>query len=190
MSERQFKLFSLTPWSFYHMPTSTDTFNQSLIAARPLVLAVIHRTGIKDRATAEDIAQDAFIKAWQASEGFQSKSKVSSWLCSIARNAAIDHMRKHNRMVNLGDNAIPEKPDSSSLSNPLAKMLEDEHEATLKNEVETAISKLSPKHAEIIRMYHIEDMSYENIASTLNIPKGSVMSRLFHARKKMRDLLK
>ena len=70
------------------MPYSSTTnntidFNQSLIDARPLVLAVIHRTGIKDRATAEDIAQDAFIKAWQASETFQSKSKVSSWLCSI-----------------------------------------------------------------------------------------------------------
>ena len=172
------------------MPTSTDLFNDSLVAARPLVLAVIHRTGIKDRATAEDIAQDAFIKAWQASETFQSKSKVSSWLCSIARNAAIDHMRKHNRMVNMGDNAMPEKPDTSSLSNPLTKMIEDEQEATRKSEVEAAISKLSPKHAEVIRMYHIDDMSYENIAATLNIPKGSVMSRLFHARKKMRSLLK
>ena len=172
------------------MPVSTATFNQSLIDARPLVLAVIHRTGIKDRATAEDIAQDAFIKAWQASKTFQSKSKVSSWLCSIAKNAAIDHMRKHNRMVNLGDNAIPEKADSSSLSTPLAKMLEVEHEASGKRDVETALSKLSPKHAEVIRLYHIEDMSYENIASTLNIPKGSVMSRLFHARKKMQALLK
>jgi len=172
------------------MPVSTDTFNQSLIDARPLVLAVIHRTGIKDRATAEDIAQDAFIKAWQASDTFNAKSKVSSWLCSIARNAAIDHMRKHNRMVNLGDNAIPEKGDSSSFSNPLAKMLEVEHEASVKIEVQAALSKLSPKHAEVIRMYHIEDMSYENIASTLNIPKGSVMSRLFHARKKMQTFLK
>ena len=172
------------------MPVSTDTFNQSLIDARPLVLAVIHRTGIKDRATAEDIAQDAFIKAWQASKTFQSKSKVSSWLCSIAKNAAIDHMRKHNRMVNLGDNAIPEKADSSSLSNPLAKMLEVEHEASVKAEVQAALSKLSPKHAEVIRMYHIEDMSYEAIAKSLKIPKGSVMSRLFHARKKMQALLK
>jgi RNA polymerase sigma-70 factor (ECF subfamily) len=172
------------------MSDSTYTFNQSLIDARPLVLAVIHRTGIKDRATAEDIAQDAFIKAWQASKTFQSKSKVSSWLCSIAKNAAIDHMRKHNRMVNLGDNAIPEKGDSSSLSNPLTKMLEVEHEASVKAEVQAALSKLSPKHAEVIRMYHIEEMSYENIASTLNIPKGSVMSRLFHARKKMQTFLK
>ena len=172
------------------MPVSNYDFNQSLIAARPLVLAVIHRTGIKDRATAEDIAQDAFIKAWQASETFQSKSKVSSWLCSIAKNAAIDHMRKHNRMVNLGDNRIPEKGDSSSLSNPLAKMLEVEHEALVKDEVQAALSKRSPKHAEGIRMYHIEEMSYENIASTLDIPKGSVMSRLFHARKKMQALLK
>jgi RNA polymerase sigma-70 factor (ECF subfamily) len=171
-------------------PNSTPLdFNDALIKARPLVLAVIHRTGIRDRATAEDIAQDAFIKAWQASEGFNAKSKVSSWLCAIAKNAAIDHMRKHRRMIMLGDNAIPEKGDSSSFSNPLAKMLEVEHEASVKDEVQTALSKLSPKHAEVVRMYHIEDMSYENIALTLNIPRGSVMSRLFHARKKMRTFL-
>ena len=60
------------------MPNNNDNFNQALINAKPLVLAVIHRTGIKDRATCEDIAQDAFIKAWQASEGFEAKSKVSS----------------------------------------------------------------------------------------------------------------
>ena len=172
------------------MSDSTYTFNQSLIDARPLVLAVIHRTGIKDRATAEDIAQDAFIKAWQASKTFQSKSKVSSWLCSIAKNAAIDHMRKHNRMVNLGDNRIPEKADMSAFSNPEVKMLEEENDALVKSDVQTALSKLSPKHAEVIRMYHLEDMSYESIASTLNIPKGSVMSRLFHARKKMQAFLK
>lgn len=172
------------------MPTSTDLFNDSLIAARPLVLAVIHRTGIKDRATAEDIAQIAFIKAWQSAGSFQSKSKVSSWLCSIAKNAAIDHMRKHKRMVNIGDSAIPEKPDMSAYSNPEVKMIEEEQDTLMKDKVETAISKLKPKHAEIIRMYHIEDMSYDNIASTLNIPTGSVMSRLFHARKQMRSLLK
>lgn len=177
------------------MPYSSTTnntidFNQSLIDARPLVLAVIHRTGIKDRATAEDIAQDAFIKAWQASETFQSKSKVSSWLCSIARNAAIDHMRKHKRMLLMGDNRMPEKADMSAFSNPEVKMLEEEYDLSVKSDVETAISKLSDKHATIIRMYHIDDMSYEAIAKSLKIPKGSVMSRLFHARKKMQALLK
>ena len=170
--------------------SDTTIFNQALIAAKPLVLAVIHRTGIKDRATAEDIAQDAFIKAWQASEGFQSKSKVSSWLCAIARNAAIDHMRKHKRMVMLGDNKIPEKPDMSAYSNPEVKMLEEENDKSVKASVKTALSKLSDKHAQVIKMYHLDDMSYDEIAKELNIAKGSVMSRLFHARQKMRTFLK
>lgn len=172
------------------MPVSNYDFNQSLIAARPLVLAVIHRTGIKDRATAEDIAQDAFIKAWQASESFQSKSKVSSWLCSIAKNTAIDHLRKHGRMVMMGDRAMPEKVDSSLHVNPEAAMIADETEQAMNDKVQTAISKLNNKHAQVITMYHLQDMSYEAIAKQLRIPKGSVMSRLFHARKKMRELLK
>jgi len=176
-------------------PTSTlyptpVNFNDALIKARPLVLAVIHRTGIKDRATAEDIAQDAFIKAWQSSEGFEAKSKVSSWLCAIAKNAAIDHMRKHRRMINLGDNTIPEKGDSTSFSNPLAKMLEVEHDSSVKADVATALSKLSANHAQVIKLYHIDELSYEAIAKKLKIPTGSVMSRLFHARKKMRTFLK
>ena len=176
--------------SFNPMPNDNDNFNQALIDAKPLVLAVIHRTGIKDRATCEDIAQDAFIKAWQASEGFEAKSKVSSWLCAIARNAAIDHMRKHRRMVMLGDNRIPEKPDMSALSNPEVKMLEEERDQSVKTSVETALSKLSDKHAQIITMYHLKDMSYDEIAKELKIAKGSVMSRLFHARQKMRTFLK
>ena len=184
--------YEQSPNTRSHSPMSDNNndFNQALIDAKPLVLAVIHRTGIKDRATCEDIAQDAFIKAWQASETFQSKSKVSSWLCSIARNAAIDHMRKHNRMVMLGDNRIPEKPDMSAYSNPETKMLEEEHGKAVKTSVETAISKLSDKHAQVITMYHLKDMSYDEIAKELNIAKGSVMSRLFHARQKMRTFLK
>ena len=112
-------------------------FNQALINARPLVLAVIHRTGIKDRATAEDVAQDAFIKAWQSaskeSTTFRSESKVSSWLCSIAKNAAIDHMRKHHKMVMLGDKAIPEK--ASYKYNPETNLIKAERNKAIEANV-------------------------------------------------------
>ena len=171
---------------------STIDFNQALINARPLVLAVIHRTGIKDRATAEDVAQNAFIKAWQSAEkestAFRSESKVSSWLCSIAKNAAIDHMRKHHKMVMLGDKAIPEK--ASYKYNPESNMLKAERNTAIESSVQQAIEKLSAKHKEVITLYHLDNLSYEEIAAKLGIPKGSVMSRLFHARKKMRSLLK
>ena len=167
-------------------------FNQALIKARPLVLAVIHRTGIKDRATAEDVAQDAFIKAWQSASkettAFRSESKVSSWLCSIAKNAAIDHMRKHRKMYLLGDRAIPEK--ASHKFNPESNLIAAERNNAVESNVATAIEKLSAKHKEVITMYHLDNLSYEEIAAKLGIPKGSVMSRLFHARKKMRLYLK
>ena len=170
--------------------SSLDALIASMEAARPLMAAVIYRTGIKDSATIEDITQDAIIKAWQSHDNFEGKSKVSSWLCSIAKNTAIDHLRKHGRMVMMGDRVMPEKVDSSLYVNPEAAMIANETEQATNDKVQTAISKLNDKHAQVITMYHLQDMSYEAIAKKLKIPRGSVMSRLFHARKKMREFLK
>ena len=120
---------------------SLDALVASMESARPAMYAVISRCGIKDRATIEDLAQDAIIKAWQNADAFQGKSKVSSWLCSIAKNTAIDHLRKHGRMVMMGDRAMPEKVDSSLHVNPEAAMIADETEQAMNDKVQTAISK-------------------------------------------------
>ena len=85
---------------------------------------------------------------------------------------------------------MPEKVDSSLYVNPEAAMIANESEQATNDKVQTAISKLNDKHAQVITMYHLKDMSYEAIAKQLRIPKGSVMSRLFHARKKMRELMR
>lgn len=170
--------------------TAFNAISASIVSSKPAMAAVISRCGIKDNATIEDLIQDATIKAWQNVDKFEGKSKVSSWLCSIAKNTAIDHLRKHGRMVMMGDKRFPEKVDTSLHVNPEAAMIADEAEQAMNDKVQTAISKLNDKHAQVITMYHLQDMSYEAIAKQLRIPKGSVMSRLFHARKKMRELLK
>ncbi len=191
--EYSLRLLILSPFGALLMFSSTATLDAllaSMESARPAMYAVISRQGIKDRATIEDLTQDAIIKAWQSHDKFQGKSKVSSWLCSIAKNTAIDHLRKHGRMVMMGDRAMPEKVDTSLHVNPEAAMIADETEQAMNDKVQTAISKLNDKHAQVITMYHLQDMSYEVIAKKLRIPKGSVMSRLFHARKKMRELLR
>ena len=193
-SSKEYSLSLLILFPFGALPmlpvSSLDALVASMDSARPAMYAVISRCGIKDRATIEDLTQDAIIKAWQSHENFQGKSKVSSWLCSIAKNTAIDHLRKHGRMVMMGDRAMPEKVDTSLHVNPEAAMIAEETEQAMNDKVQTAISKLNDKHAQVITMYHLQDMSYEAIAKKLRIPKGSVMSRLFHARKKMRELLK
>ena len=194
-SSKEYSLSLLILFFFGALPmlsssVTLDALVASMESARPAMYAVISRCGIKDRATIEDLTQDAIIKAWQSHENFQGKSKVSSWLCSIAKNTAIDHLRKHGRMVMMGDRAMPEKVDTSLHVNPEAAMIADETEQAMNDKVQTAISKLNDKHAQVITMYHLQDMSYEAIAKQLRIPKGSVMSRLFHARKKMRELLK
>ena len=193
-SSKEYSLSLLILFPFGALPmlpvSSLDALVASMESARPAMYAVISRCGIKDRATIEDLTQGAIIKAWQSHENFQGKSKVSSWLCSIAKNTAIDHLRKHGRMVMMGDRAMPEKVDTSLHVNPEAAMIAEETEQAMNDKVQTAISKLNDKHAQVITMYHLQDMSYEAIAKQLRIPKGSVMSRLFHARKKMRELLK
>lgn len=149
---------------------------------------------IQNETEAWDLAQEAFIKAWRAVPSFKMDSAFYTWLYRIAHNVVYDWLRKkkiqgdsefddsrREHRVAAGAEAVPHgdlSPDTA-LNN-----------AELGKHIQQAISKLSPEHRQVILLREIEGMAYEDIAATVPCTLGTVMSRLFYARKKLQELLK
>ena len=132
---------------------------------------------------AADLTQEVFIRAYQHFNRFDLRSSVKTWLFTIAHNLCIDHSRRRSRT-----------PDSISLQGD--RIADDEIEiadhawqpdlvfadSEIEEALESAISKMSVKLKAVLLMHDREDLSYEEIASALSIPVGTVKSRLFLGR--------
>lgn len=136
---------------------------------------------------AEDLLQEVFLRAYQGLPNFDRRASLSTWLYRIATNLCIDHQRKRARRVQTvsysawedeeGEGGAWEFPDLQT-PNPMEAALNHE----LQQVVEHAVAALSPKLKTVLLLYDVEELSYEEIARVLNIPIGTVKSRLNHAR--------
>jgi len=147
---------------------------------RRAYLAAVALVGNRDDAM--DISQDAFVKAYRAIGRFDVDRPFYPWFLRIVRNLCFDWFRKR-RARPVGD-MVAELPDSRA--NPVVLAQRDE----IKEEVWNAVRKLKDRDREIIVLRHFQHLSYAEIAETLGIPQGTVMSRLFTARSRLRELLK
>lgn len=130
---------------------------------------------VQNREDAKDVVQDAFIKAYQNLEKFDMGRKFGPWLLTIVRNLSIDFLRKRRRISSDG---LPEVlPDRSPSNSPIKKVL--------RKEIWKALQQLSPNQKEIIFLKDYQGHSYVEISEILDIPLGTVMSRLHHARKSL-----
>jgi RNA polymerase sigma-70 factor (ECF subfamily) len=143
----------------------------------------------QDRATAEDLVQETYMKALRGFSSFQQGTNVRAWLYRILRNTFLTTQAglKAWSTVSLdsdSDGDTPTEPAASETPESvlLAKLQHD----TIQN----ALEKLPVKFREIVLLCDLEEMSYQEIGETLGIPIGTVMSRLSRARKAMRTLLR
>lgn len=141
---------------------------------------------VGNRDDAYDISQEAFIRVYNSAKKFDSSLPFLPWFRTIIRNLSLTWLSKRKRQ----DDRSIELDDISFLlvdkkSNPEAKIIVDE----AKDALGRALMQLSFEDREIIVMQHFRGMSYDEIASTLNIKKGTVMSRLYYARLKLTKLL-
>lgn len=149
---------------------------------------------VKDREEAMDISQDAFVRVHQRLADFKGDSSFYTWLYRITRNLAIDRLRARKTEARAFDEGVALEEDRSDPgflsrrlgTNPQRSALRKE----LASEIARALGGLPEKHREILVLREVEGMSYEELAEILEIPKGTVMSRLFHARSKMQALLR
>ena len=137
---------------------------------------------VKTEAQAEDLVNETFIDVWRSAGKFEGRSQVSSWILSIGRNKAISLMRKRS---------------DAELNDEYASGLEDESDtpevSTLKLDkaalMRQCIDKLSDEHREVIDLVYYQEKAIKEIAIILSVPENTVKTRVFHARKKLSDLL-
>ncbi len=150
---------------------------------------------VKNDADAWDLAQDSFIKAWKALPKFENRSKFSTWLFRISHNVVYDWMRKKKIRSEgeLDDELLDvNRIDMSATTAPKLSPRPDEALSgrELRKEIGEALNKLSPHHKETILLREVQGMDYKEIAEVMDCTLGTVMSRLFYARKKLQTLLK
>jgi RNA polymerase sigma-70 factor, ECF subfamily len=145
------------------------------------VINVIYRM-CGDVHIAEDAAQEAFIQAWLHLSSYRPQSSLRNWLYRIAFNAATDMLRKVKRIA---PNEIEEMPLADAGPGPEAVVFQTERIAL----VQKAILSLPDASRAVLVLREYEEMSYHEIADTLDIPVGTVMSRLNYARKILKEKL-
>jgi RNA polymerase sigma-70 factor, ECF subfamily len=141
----------------------------------------------RNHTEAEDIVQETYLRALPAMPRLKTKGDLKGWLCTILRNIWLNQLRYRAR------HPIVEIDSSDSIANIIAEPSADSLSLYLgkieREEVQSAIQKLSIGYREIILLREYEDLSYQEIAAILDCPLGTVMSRLARARKKLRSLL-
>jgi RNA polymerase sigma-70 factor (ECF subfamily) len=148
---------------------------------------------LRDREEAWDVAQEAFIRAYQALPTFRGQSAFYTWLFRIVMNVASDRARaRAARGRAFGTERVPEEEwDRVMVDKPVGDQAPDEAAATAQDRarIMKALATLSGQHRDIIMLSDIEGLSYKEIADVLEIPMGTVMSRLHNARRRLRTAL-
>jgi len=146
----------------------------------PVFASLCHLSGDRDKA--EDATQQAFIQAWLHLPGYQPRSSLRSWISRIAVNAWLDGIRREKHNL----------PDGSVLENMADARPEPEKALIIKQRSQTvqkALLTLNDSTRAVLVLREYGGLSYQEISSALEIPLGTVMSRLNHARNQLRNIL-
>ena len=147
------------------------------------------------RLVGEDLAEDVFMKAtlnaWRALKSFSGKSSYKTWLFSIARYAALDELRKKKSRNEVSTDDEESVVAINRLEDPTTPTPAESLESEERNRIiEKALEQLPETHRSVLVLYYYQDFQYSEIAETLEISIGTVMSRLHHAKKKLEKVLK
>lgn len=144
-----------------------------------LVLSIV-----RNETDARDVSQEAWIVIWKKLSTFRGDSKFTTWLHPIAVRKALDHLRSRKRWYG---RFLPflESEDGEPIAEPAAEGdPRDEAENAERNRrFERALASLPPKHRAVLALREVQGLSYDEIANALKCRPGTVMSRLFHARR-------
>jgi RNA polymerase sigma-70 factor, ECF subfamily len=132
---------------------------------------------------AEDLVSEVFIDVWRGARGFKAKSQVSTWLLAIARNKALSAMRVR----------LDEQLDDE-MATAIADPADDAETAVNKRDrntiVQHCLSQRSPLHREVIDLVYYHQKSIDEVARIVGAPENTVKTRMFYARRRMKNLLK
>jgi RNA polymerase sigma-70 factor (ECF subfamily) len=164
-----------------------ELVNRHQRRAYAVALGMVH-----DPDDARDVCQEAFLKVHKNLGTFEGEAQFFTWLYRIVANLCIDLLRKRRGLkVEFDDALANDDPDEAGISpqrtgfDP-ARALADKE---LRTQIVAALDKLSPAHRSVLVMREVEGMSYQEMADMMKCSIGTIMSRLFHARKKMQTML-
>jgi len=167
-----------------------EAFAQIFESARPMIHRVAYRmVGPND---CDDVVMDSYLKAWRGMAGFRGGSSTSTWLCRITRNCALDALRARSRrqdkhvstessdmttVVESLPDGHAQAPDASAASRDLGRQLS------------RALEDLSEDHRRALLLREVDGLSYRELAAAEGVQVGTIMSRLFYARRRLRKIL-
>jgi RNA polymerase sigma-70 factor (ECF subfamily) len=156
--------------------------------AYAVALGMVH-----DPDDARDVCQEAFLKVHKNLATFEGEAQFFTWLYRIVMNLCIDHLRKkRGQQVEFDETQGAQSEADEAGIAPVrtgfdpARALADKE---LRAQILRALEKLSPAHRAVLVMREVDGLSYQEMADTMECSIGTIMSRLFHARKKMQTLL-
>jgi RNA polymerase sigma-70 factor (ECF subfamily) len=171
----------------------SNAFNDLVSRYRSKAFMMVYGM-VQNEQDAWDLTQEGFLKAWKSIHRFKGQSSFYTWLYRIMTNVTIDALRRKGIRgeAEFDDRIAPANVEPSSRTTPSAVPLPhiklEQNE--IRQRIDHAIAKLSPEHRAVIMMKEIEDLQYSEIAEILNCSLGTVMSRLFYARRKLQILLR
>lgn len=158
------------------------------------VFSLVYRM-VRDRALAEDLAQEAFVRAFNAISSYKPSYKFSNWILKIANNHTIDHLRK-KKLDTVSIDGSPHASNSEEASRTrlvIASEDENPHEYVehreLGGQIEQAIGTLREEYRTAILLRHVEGYAYEEIAEIMEVPLGTVKTYIHRARGELKEQL-
>ena len=140
---------------------------------------------------AVDLSQEAWVKGWQRLKQFQGESSFSTWMTRIVINLCLDELRKQKRHRSESIEQMDEESGGVERQMPAVTFNPTERleRGELRQRIDRALSQLSHEHRTVLVLHEFEEMEYKEIAKTMGCSIGTVMSRLFCARRKLAALL-
>ncbi|MCU0771211.1 MAG: sigma-70 family RNA polymerase sigma factor [Verrucomicrobia bacterium] len=146
---------------------------------------------VRNEDEAIDLSQEAWVKGWQRLTQFHGESSFSTWMTRIVINLCLDHLRRRKRQPTDSLDALDE--DSGGVERYMAPVTVNPTQrlerGELRARIDAALGQLSDAHRTVLVLHEFEEMEYKQIAETMGCSIGTVMSRLFYARRRLAALL-
>ncbi len=167
---------------------STDAYHDLVRRFEKPILSLIVRM-VRDPALAEDLAQEAFVKAFRNLRKYDPQRKLASWLFKIAHNTTLDHLRRH-RVETVPLEATTSQGETTEQWEVLAAPVEEEPDQLAERSetaraVERAMERLKPQYRAILQLRFQEELAYDEIAEVMGLAMGTVKIQIHRARKRL-----
>jgi RNA polymerase sigma-70 factor (ECF subfamily) len=137
---------------------------------------------LRDRAAAEDATQETLVRVWKALPGFDGRAALGTWIYAITRNTCLMELRRRRPTVSFDD------PDSAEAQHAAASVATGPAEDPERDNLLRLVGQLPANQQEAVRLFYLEDRSYETVSEQLGMPLGTVKNLLHRARKRLMEL--